>query len=158
MANIDRNLAGGAVVLFGHEEIIRGLREAGRTTNRKARAKMRKAGAKAVERAKRHAPRLDGDLANSIKLGIDRRGVFIRAGGKGAPYAHVFEQPAPGARGARQARHPVYGDGPRRTWTWHPEPQRPFIKPAIDESHDDVAQALVEAAHDALNDAGIPTG
>lgn len=154
---LDRNIAAGAFVLEGHEQILRQLSEAGRSTNRKVRSRMRRAGAKAVARAKTKAPRLDGDLAGSIKLGIDRRGVFIRAGGKGAPYAHVFEQPAPGAKGAKQARHPVYATGPRRTWTWHPEPQRPFIEPAIEESHDDVAQAIADAATDALRDAGIPT-
>ncbi|MEM9710598.1 MAG: hypothetical protein AAGA17_00160 [Actinomycetota bacterium] len=157
-APIDRTVGtGGAFVLDGHEILIRQLREAGRSTNRRVRSRMRRAGTKAVLRAKAHAPRLDGHLASTIKLGIDRRGVFIRAGGKGAPYAHVFEQPGVGSFGRKQGRHPVFARGERRTWTWVAQPRRAFIEPAIDESHDDVATAIAAAATDALHGAGIPT-
>ncbi|MEM9611148.1 MAG: HK97 gp10 family phage protein [Actinomycetota bacterium] len=158
MTNIDRNFAEAAIVIPGHEAVIRALSEAGRSTNRKVRSRMRRAGAKAVERAKRNAPRRDGHLADSIRLGIDKRGVFIRAGGKRAPYAHVFEQPARGAPGRKQARHPVYARGPRRSWTWVPEPRRAFIEPAIRESQDDAAKAIVDAARAALAEAGLETG
>ncbi|MEM9611163.1 MAG: HK97-gp10 family putative phage morphogenesis protein [Actinomycetota bacterium] len=157
MTNIDRNFAGAAVVLEGHEVLIRQLQQAGRSTSRKVRSRMRRVGAKAVERAKSNAPRLHGDLADSIKLVIDRRGVVIRAGGRNAPYAHVFEQPGRGSAGRKQARHPVFARGPRRSWTWHPEPRQAFIEPAIEESRDDVGQALADAARDALHGAGIPT-
>lgn len=155
MTALDRTNAAGALVLDGHEILIRQLREAGRTTNRKVRSRMRRAGAKAVARAKRHSP--SSQISSTIRLGIDRRGVFIRAGGKGAPFAHVFEQPAHGAGGRRQGRHPVFADGPRDTWTWVYQPRRAFIEPAIEESHDDVAQAIADAATDALHGAGIPT-
>ena len=68
----------------------------------------------------------------SVRLQGGESRITIAAGGQIAPQAYTMEGRADG----RPIAHPVYGHGPRDTWTWAKQIPRPFLREAIDATQD----------------------
>lgn len=85
----------------------------------------------------RYPPR--GSGAETIRAGIDNRGVYLGAGGLNR--AGKYRADMRGKEKGR-GRHPLKPkpDSPRKDWLWFPIDRRPFLQPTIDEHKTEVAR------------------
>ena len=142
--SIRRNFYGGLVGLEGgvegYEDTVRRMQGVGNAVRAQLQQRLRKAAEPVAETARQHwAPRTDrggprrrpdgNRLVDTIRVGADRAGVYVAAGGayRGhyVPYAALFEY-------RRNNRHPVFARGPRREWTWASQPHDPALGPSVD--------------------------
>lgn len=72
-------------------------------------------------------------IPGSIKITGGTTQVWIEAGGDEAPNAKPFEY---------GSYHPVFARGPRSTWTWRKQPERPFLEEAATTAADAAAEAF----------------
>jgi hypothetical protein len=81
----------------------------------------------------------------SVRLQGGASRITIAAGGTRAPQALTME----GYPGGRPRSHPVYGHGPRNTWTWAQQiPVRPFLEQAVNAKQDEMVRIFAGIVDD----------
>ena len=107
-------------------------------------ARLRSAAEIVARDARRRSARWSRRVPASVRLMGGARSVTIVAGGKAAPQAYTME----GKRSGAPRSHPVYGDGPRGTWTWVKQPPRPFLREAIDSQSEPMLREFAKVIDD----------
>jgi cytochrome P450 len=99
--------------------------------------KLREAAQPVADYARASSARWSRRVPASVRLQGGASRITIAAGGARAPQAYTFE----GRESGAPIAHPVYGHGPRETWTWRKQiPVRPFLREAIDATEDQVVE------------------
>lgn len=114
-------------------------------------ARLRSAAEIVARDARARSGRWSRRVPGSVRLQGGRRSVTIVAGGPAAPQAYTME----GRKSGAPIAHPVYGDGPRDTWTWVKQVPRPFLKEAIDSQQDRMLAEFANVIDDWAHEKGF---
>jgi hypothetical protein len=107
--------------------------------------RLRKAAEPIAEEARRRSARWSRRVPLSVRLQGGASRITIAAGGSRAPQALTME----GYPSGRPRAHPVYGRGPRDTWTWAKQiPVRPFLADAVDAKQDEMVKIFAGVVDD----------
>ena len=98
--------------------------------------RLRRAAQPVADAARASSSRWSRRVPASVRLQGGASRITIAAGGARAPQAYTFE----GRESGAPIAHPVYGHGPRETWTWVRQVPRPFLREAIDATEDEVVE------------------
>lgn len=92
--------------------------------------------------------RIPGAIRLSVSISARSAGVAIKVNKKIAPHGRPLEHK--GRLG--DFRHPVYGQGPRESWTWAENRARPFLWPAAEPwlkgTDEDIGKVVDKVARD----------
>lgn len=115
--------------------------------------RLRPAGEKTVSAIRRHASwssRIPGAVRLRVAFKAKDVGLIITVDHNAAPHARPFEGIVARAGHGNTFRHPVFGD----TDTWVDQPFRRFVWPGVEETQQEVADAVDEAVAAAFHAAG----
>lgn len=139
-----------SVDVTGLAQLTRDVNRIGNTALKtEMRAGLRKAGNVVATAAKSNAS-WSKRIPGSIRVGVTARGVSVHAGGQKAPHAVVFEGRVDGGN----RRHPVYAQGERGGWTWAEQQAKPFMRSALNDNVDRVAEVVADTLEKAFTDNG----
>lgn len=139
-----------SVDVSGLAQLTRDVNRIGDTALKtEVRTGLRKAG-NVVATAARANASWSKRIPKTVKVSVTRRGVSVHAGGDGAPHAVVFEGRVDGGN----RRHPVFAQGDRSGWTWAEQQAKPFMRPALNDNVDRVAEVVADSLEKAFTDNG----
>lgn len=113
--------------------------------------RLRQAAIPIADYARASSARWSRRVPASVRLQGGASRITIAAGGQAAPQAYTME----GRSDGRPIAHPVYGHGPRTSWTWAKQiPVRPFLAEAVDVKQDEMVRIFAGIVDDWAHDLG----
>jgi hypothetical protein len=112
--------------------------------------RLRRAAQPIADYARLSSSRWSRRVPASVRLQGGASRITIAAGGSRAPQAYTME----GRSDGRPIAHPVYGHGPRASWTWAKQTPRPFLEEAIDVKQDEMLRIFAGVVDDWARDLG----
>lgn len=101
---------------------------------------LRKAGEVIANYCRIAADKFSVRIPVSLNVKSDSDSIYILGGGPAAPNAYPFDPPT-----SPPVYHPVFPDHkPRRSWSWAPQPYRPFLEQGAEAGGDEAAEAFAD--------------
>ena len=138
-------MASWQIGIGGFRELSRVLSTADKGLAKAMRAALKGAVGPVAAAARRNAS-WSSRIPGTVRPFATARSVGVRAGGRRAPHARVYE----GLGGAGSFRHPVFGN--RNVWVT--QSTRPFLMPAVEAN----AEGIVDDVFDAIDGVFVRSG
>lgn len=133
----------GDVTVVTSAQLAEYRRQSSAVMKRQVGKRLREAAQVIADAARKISGEFSRRTAASVKITGGTTQVYVVAGGDAAPMAAPFEN---------GSYHPVFAHGPRRSWTWVKQPERPFLEEAAAEAGDQAAEAFSAVLDDWIAD------